>query len=249
MRKFLLAFALLALPLAANATLQISGDVNGVAFTGTDNNVGVHSLTDTDPTVNILSLGQTTIDGVILNGSFTTALLSGPFELNSSSVSIINTNPFPVTLHGLASATDFIGPASTVSVSGSGTFQNASGGTMLNQWWDDPTNHQGAPGTPGVPVFTSSAFTASGSPSSYGGTGFTFSGPVSDPSAFSQTFEFTATLPAGTGSCLTGSVLACPTIVGRQQASEKLNVSEPGTVTLLGAALLSLGLISRRRNA
>jgi hypothetical protein len=252
MRKFLLACALAALPLAANATLQLSGSVVGGGtfnFTATDNNVGSHTLTDTDPTLNILQLGTTTIDGVVFNGSFTTALLAGPFELNSSSISIANTNPFPVTLTGVASATNFIGPANSVSVSGSGTFQNAPGGTMSNSWWDDPANAQGAPGTPGGLVFNSAPFTAAGSPSSYGGAGFSFTGPVNDPSAFSQTFSFTATLPAGSGACLTGSVVACPTIVGRQQASEKIGVPEPPALGILGMALLSLGLITRRRSA
>lgn len=256
MKRMLLAATLLAsIPLAANATLQLSGTIsNGGTFnfSATDNNVGSHTLTDIDPTTNILSLGTTTIDGVILNGSLTTALLTGPFELNSSSLRVVNTNAFAVTLTGFASATDFIGPASTVSVSGSGTFQNAAGGTMINSWFDDPANGQGAPGTPGSLIFTSTPFTAVGSPSSYGASGFTFTGPVNDPGAFSETFAFTATLPGatiGSGCSLTNTV-ACPTLVGRQQAEEKLpGVPEPASLLILGMGLIGLSFVRRKGGA
>jgi hypothetical protein len=246
---------------AAHATLQAAFSVNGAQFTAADQNFTntATNFADQDNNLNILTLAGVKVGGVIINSSTSTADVGTTSELNSTSLSVENTNPFAVTVSSAIGATGFPGPVGEFSASGSGTFQNALGGTMQNSWWDDLANGQGATAgscpngavgalntacaQPGTLVATSGVFTNTGSPNSYS---FNFAGPVTDPALYSMTLAFQFTLPGATGACDVVTGLGCPTLVSRGQAEEKMPVPEPFMIGVLGMGVLGLGLARRR---
>ena len=216
--------------LPAKATLQIAWDFGGTTGGCVDN-----SSCDLDPLTGSLQLGNQLINGVQVNGSLQTSTKAAAQNiLNTSSLSVINTNATSIAAIVTVSDTGFIGPVELFNTAGSGTWQNAVGSTVTLNWYDDAANNQGADtagDTPGtlIDTFTSTAALVVDSFNHNG------SGAVSDGAQFSMTEQITGTLTAGAE------------LLNRGQTEVKsaVAVPEPGSLLLLGAALL--GFIGLRR--
>ena len=232
-KQILAAVALVAGVSPAGATLQIAADIGGTTFFCADN-----QACDINPAVGTLQISDQTINGVAVNGSVQTSTKGTTNILNTSALSLINNSGTDLTIAFAVGDTSFIGPVTSFSASGSGTWQTAEGSTITLNWFDDPANAQGADTATDTPGTLLHTFTDTAGPLT---DAFSTSqtGTVNDPGLFSMTETASGVLVAG------GS------LINRGQTEIKVQdvvpVREPGSLALLGGAFLAGALVLRRR--
>ena len=220
------AAALSLLSTQAGATLQIAISADGASLFCADN-----TACDSNPAVGTLQLPDQNIGGVDVHGSIQTSSTgTGGSLLTASSLSLVNNSGADVPIDVTVSDRNYLGPASLVSTTGSGTFTTAIGSSITYSYFDDPNNAQGAnsPGdTPGTKVDSFSASITQPLQSISHNFGPV---PVDDPANFSMTLDASGTLTNG------GSFLNR----GQAIAKNHVEVMEPASFALLGGALLML---------
>lgn len=225
-----------ALSAPAHATLQIALDINGATFNCVDN-----AGCDTNLATGVLQTGATTFAGVSFLGSSQTSASGATNSITTTSFQITNNNATPVTYQLAVGDTRFAGPVTSLSQSGSGTLLNAVGSTIDLTYYADTANGQGADTPtdfPGTLQADSGIKTATLVSDSFN---FNSTSVFADPNLYSMTLGTSGTLVAG------GS------LVGRSQDqigfASTTPVSEPGSLALLGAALLGFVALRRQMGA
>lgn len=212
----------------AHALLTWSADVSGTSVTCRD-----QQSCDIDPAVGQLALAPTTINGVLVTGSFSNTT-TNPFDLLSSgSTSVINKSGATRNITIAVGDINFVGPTLSVITSGSGTFVANKGKGITLKYYVDNANTQGADSfndTPGSLVDTFN-FTQTLSASQSFSHDATASFVTGSP--FSITEQRSFTLARG----------ASLTSLGQTQIA----IPEPASLALLGAALAGSGVVARRR--
>jgi PEP-CTERM motif-containing protein len=218
----------------ANATLAVWANINGTIISCTDG-----AACDTNPAAGQLSVADQLVGGVQFIGSSQTQVNGPPQNsLNTASFQVINNNATAVAYEVLVSGTSFTAPIVSFAASGAGTFQGTNlGSTITLSSFIDTANAQGALGgaTPGTNVFSFSHTDSVLNPDSFSNSSGLL--PFSAGAPFSMTLEAIGTLTAG------------ESLVGRTQAIvNQVAVPEPGTLGILGAALVGFGWLRRKRN-
>jgi hypothetical protein len=238
MKNVLAAIALAALATPALATLQISANINGVVFTCAD-----QAACDTNAAVGQLGIANQTFNGVEIIGSSQFQQVGTTNFLNTSSFQIINHNLTAANVILAVNGINFLGPVGSFAASGSGTWQNAIGSTIGLTYYGDASNTQGANTPTDLPGILLASFndTAALAADAFA---FNTSGAFNAGALYGMSLGTTGTLAAWDG--IAGHEA---TLVGRSQTiltTQALLIPEPGSLLLIGTALVGLAL-SRRK--
>ena len=219
---------MLAFPAPVHALLTWSADVSGTSFTCRD-----QEACDIDPVVGQLALAPTTINGVLVTGSFSHTATS-PFDLLSSgSTSVINQSGATRNIGIAVGDINFIGPTLGVITSGSGTFIANQGNSIVLKYYVDNTNTQGANSFNNTPGSLVDTFNFTQAPPASQSFSHDLVIPFVTNSLFSMTEQRTFTLARGASMTSFGqTAIAMP---------------EPASLTVFGAALAGFGIVARRR--
>ncbi len=207
------ATALIALAAPASAmTIELTVTVNGVTqtFTGTDS----------------LTLNSADVNGVIITQSFSLSS-TNPDDLNISSAGIMNKTGGTASYEAVLSATDFVGPVTSIDYSGSGTFNQGSGTKYTYNYWANSMNRIATSSTPlaGTTAIGSFSGTISGSTDSFAQNG---SGAFISSGPFSMTEEWDGSLAKGLD------------VVSRGQDMTATVIPEPATWAMMSIGLAML---------
>jgi hypothetical protein len=250
-RLGVLASLLLLLPGLAHATLQAAVSLDGgPSLLACDQNTcaggAVPTILDVNAAVGVLTTAGFTLGDLSINAAVQTSV-QGPLNTLSSGGTVIqNLGDVPHTILLTISDTNFLGPASQFTLTGSGTWVDPiapveyNGSAITMAWWNDAANTQGAQfagDTPGVLLATAMHTPLDGIPAqSFGGPGgpFNVSGVVLDPADFSMTLDNTLVLGPGIRLESRGQALSKP-----------VAVSGPATAWLVGLGLLGMARRAR----
>lgn len=236
MKALLLAAGLALVGIApAYATLQLSADINGTPFFCAD-----QTACDLNLTPGILNVGTVTQAGVTIFGTFQTQqIASGTGDINrldTTSFNVVNNNATTVPITIAIGGTDFSGPVASYTASGTTNFSLAQGSDFNLKFYGDTANNQGADtpnDLPGTQLATTGLTSVTQQSQAFS---FNNTGAFVDPDLFSMTLWAMTDLAAhGTLTNRTQSIVATQVI------------SEPSSLALLGAALISATLVLRRR--
>ncbi len=237
MRQILLAgiaaVATIAFVPSANATLQLSIGANGSTFTCADGQLGC----DLSGGANNLLTVNTLVGGAFVQITLVQSVAGAVNSLQMSSSNIENQSGAPLTVTLLASQTDFLGPVSAISNSGSLTFNNNVGATDSTlKFWADAANTQGAnpTNTPGT-LLESVSGAAATNPDSFAG---------SNVAAFVDSNSFSMTEGAALALIVGGSITGF-----NQSMVTTAAVPEPASLGILGLGMLGLGMVQYRRRS
>jgi hypothetical protein len=219
----------------AHAVLQIAADVSGTPFFCADNSP---TGCDKNPAVGVIQLADDTLNGVAVNGSIQlstgTPANPGLDLLDTSSLSVINGSGATRVVTVAVSDTSFSAPVKSFHLTGSGTWVNAAGSSLLLKWFDDPANTQGADTAFDAPGDLLGTFMSAGSNPL-----LSFStdqkGAVSDTGPFSMTLWAQATLNPG------------GVLLDRGQGEVKTPIPELSTWAMIGLGFAALGFAGYRR--
>jgi hypothetical protein len=226
---FLAGSAMAAATMPAHAILQIAFSNGASTFNCADGQACDGSLLP-----NQLLLNSVTVGNFALTGTFAQSTTSPHNELTVSNLTISTTAGG--TLDMAIGATGFVGPVTTIHVSGSGTFIDTVGGSGALSFAADAANTQGAN-------------TSTDLPGTNVGT-FPFS-VISDPDSISgsTTRAFSA---AGLFSMTEGAAFTIKPlgeIVGFNEAMIARGIPEPSTWAMMLIGFVGLGYAGYRRRA
>ena len=138
----------------AHAALMFSANIGGNVFSCTDG-----AACDLNPATGIITTGTQTFT----NGTGTITFLGSAQTQNTGASNSLDTTSFEIDNTGSAIAlqisvggTNFVGPVTTLSESGSGTFENATGSTIDLSYFADNANRSGRDNSNVRPRYTTS---------------------------------------------------------------------------------------------
>jgi hypothetical protein len=216
-------------PALAQATLQAAVSLDGgVSLLACDQGIcaggAIPTFLDTNPTVGVLATDPLVIGLVSASFAVQTSVKGTLNTLSSGGTVIQNLDGVAHTLQLTIGDTDFLGPATTFTATGSGTWVDpttpaAYGGSVITMaWYNDPANGQGAEfagDTPGLLLAIATNTPVDGfANQSFGGPGgpFNVTGAVLDPANFSMTLDNELVLGPGIRLESRGQALAKPLV-------------------------------------